>query len=64
MLIEEFMEPLSVAQGKLAEAMGVSRWTINEICNNKRSCYGGHSVDALQSFWQYTGFPAEPAAQE
>jgi len=37
MLIEEFMEPLAVTQGQLAEAMGVSRRTINEICNNKRS---------------------------
>ena len=37
MLIKEFMEPLAVNQGQLAEAMGVSRRTINEICNNKRS---------------------------
>jgi addiction module HigA family antidote len=37
MLIEEFMAPLAVTQGQLAKAMGVSRRTINEICNNKRS---------------------------
>ena len=37
MLIEEFMEPLAITQGQLAKAMGVSRRTINEICNNKRS---------------------------
>ena len=37
LLIEEFMEPLAVTQGQLAKAMGVSRRTINEICNNKRS---------------------------
>ena len=37
MLIEEFMEPLAVTQGRLAKAMGVSRRMINEICNNKRS---------------------------
>ena len=36
MLIEEFMEPLAVTQGLLAKAMGISRRTINEICNNKR----------------------------
>ncbi len=37
MLIEEFMEPLAVTQGQLAKAMGVSRRTVNELCNNKRS---------------------------
>ena len=37
MLVKEFMEPLAVTQGQLAEAMGVSRRMINEICNNKRS---------------------------
>jgi len=37
MLIKEFMEPLADTQGQLAKAMGVSRRTINEICNNKRS---------------------------
>src|SRR5210317_8129 len=37
MLFEEFMEPLAVTQEQLAKAMGVSRRTINEICNNKRS---------------------------
>ena len=37
MLTEEFMAPLSVTQGQLAKAMGVSRRMINEICNNKRA---------------------------
>lgn len=37
MLVEEFMKPLNITQGKLAEAMGVSRKTINELCNNRRS---------------------------
>jgi addiction module HigA family antidote len=37
MLIEEFMEPLAVTQGRLATAMGASRRMIKEICNNKRS---------------------------
>jgi len=35
-LQEEFLSPLQITQGKLAEAMGVSRRAINEICNNKR----------------------------
>jgi addiction module HigA family antidote len=33
-LIEEFMEPLKITQVELANAMGVSRKTVNELCNN------------------------------
>jgi len=36
-LVEEFLTPMQVTQGQLAEAMGISRRTVNEICNNKRS---------------------------
>ncbi len=37
MLVEEFMEPLNITQGILAQAMGVSRRTVNELCTNKRA---------------------------
>ena len=37
MLVEEFLEPLDITQSQLAEAMGVSRRTANELCTNKRS---------------------------
>ena len=37
MLTEEFLEPLGITQGQLAEAMGVSRKTVNELCTGKRS---------------------------
>ena len=37
MLTEEYLVPLSITQGKLAEAMGVSRKTVNELCTNRRS---------------------------
>ena len=36
-LIEEFMEPMGLTQGALAEAMGVQRKHINELCNERRS---------------------------
>jgi addiction module HigA family antidote len=36
MLIEEFMEPLGLTQGALAEAMGVQRKHANELCNDRR----------------------------
>lgn len=37
MLREEFMEPLHLTQGQLAEAMGVQRKHINELCTGRRA---------------------------
>ena len=37
MLIEEFMEPMNLTQIALAEAMGVQRKHVNELCNDRRS---------------------------
>lgn len=36
-LTEEFMEPLGLTQSALAEAMGVPRKHVNELCNNRRT---------------------------
>src|SRR5580692_8048129 len=36
-LIEEFMQPMGLTQGALAEAMGVSRKHVNELCNDRRA---------------------------
>ena len=36
-LIEEFMEPMGLTQGALAEAMGVQRKHVNELCNGRRT---------------------------
>jgi antitoxin HigA-1 len=36
-LIEEFMQPLRLTQGALAEAMGVQRKHVNELCKNRRN---------------------------
>jgi antitoxin HigA-1 len=36
-LIEEFMRPLGLTQSALAEAMGVQRKHVNELCNNHRN---------------------------
>jgi addiction module HigA family antidote len=35
-LVEEFLLPLKITQGQLAVALGISRRTVNELCNNKR----------------------------
>ncbi len=36
-LTEEFLEPLNLTQSALAEAMGVPRKHVNELCNDRRS---------------------------
>src|SRR5207237_7447575 len=36
-LVDEFMEPLGLTQGRLAEAMGVPRKHITELCNGRRA---------------------------
>jgi addiction module HigA family antidote len=36
-LVEEFMKPVGLTQGKLAEAMGVPRKHVNELCYDRRS---------------------------
>ena len=35
-LAEEFMKPMGLTQSALAEAMGVQRKHVNELCNNRR----------------------------
>ena len=37
MITEEFLVPMGLTQGQLAEAMGVSRKTVNELCTNRRA---------------------------
>src|SRR5437588_12276501 len=36
-LVEEFMAPMGLTQAALAEAMGVPRKHVNELCNNRRA---------------------------
>jgi addiction module HigA family antidote len=36
-LVEEFLEPMELTQGALAEAMGVPRKHVNELCNDRRT---------------------------
>ena len=36
-LIEEFMQPLRLTQSALADAMGVQRKHVNELCNDRRN---------------------------
>src|SRR6202045_777224 len=36
-LVQEFMEPMGLTQAALAEAMGVQRKHVNELCNDRRA---------------------------
>jgi len=36
-LVEEFMQPMELTQAALAEAMGVQRKHVNELCNDRRT---------------------------
>ena len=36
-LMEEFMEPLGLSQAALAEAMGMQRKHVNELCKDRRN---------------------------
>ncbi len=36
-LIEEFMQPMGLTHGALAEAMGVQRKHVNELCTGRRN---------------------------
>ncbi|HUX27417.1 MAG TPA: HigA family addiction module antitoxin [Terracidiphilus sp.] len=37
MLVEEFLTPLGLTQGALAQAMGAPRKLVNELCNDRRA---------------------------
>ena len=36
-LVEEFLTPMGLTQGQLAEAMAVPRKHVNELCNDRRA---------------------------
>ena len=36
-LVEEFMRPMGLTQAALADAMGVQRKHVNELCNGRRA---------------------------
>ena len=36
-LVEEFLQPMKLTQAALAEAMGVQRKHVNQLCNDRRS---------------------------
>lgn len=56
MITEEFLVPLGLTQGKLADAMGVSRKTVNELCTNRRSITADTALMLATVFGNTAGF--------
>jgi addiction module HigA family antidote len=56
-LREDYIEPLNLTQGVLAEALDVDRTTINEIVNNRRAITPemalrlGHAFSTTPEYW-------------
>src|SRR5437660_1455849 len=43
-LVEEFMQPMGLTQAALAEAMGVQRKHVNELCKDRRTVTAATAV--------------------
>src|SRR5438477_7440532 len=54
-LVEEFMQPMGLTQAALAEAMGVQRKHVNELCNDRRTVTAATALILARvfgnSFW-------------
>lgn len=49
-LTEEFMQPMGLTQGALAEAMGVARKHVNELCNDRRTVTASTAIILARVF--------------
>ena len=49
-LVEEFLKPMGLTQGALAEAMGVQRKHVNELCNDRRNVTAATALILAQVF--------------
>src|SRR6266478_5636841 len=49
-LVEEFMQPMGLTQAALAEAMGVQRKHVNELCNNRRNVTAATALILVRVF--------------
>ena len=55
-LVEEFMEPMDLTQAALAEAMGVQRKHVNELCNDRRNVTAATALILARVFGNSPGF--------
>ena len=63
-LIEEFMQPMGLTQAALAEAMGVQRKHVNELCNNRRNVTAATALILARVFGNSSGLLAQRAAAQ
>jgi antitoxin HigA-1 len=56
MLKEEFLKPMNITQNQLADAMGVGRKTVNELCNNRRTITADSALMLAKVFGNSAGF--------
>ena len=49
-LVDEFIAPLGLTQGRLAEAMGVPRKHVNELCNGRRDITADTALMLARAF--------------
>ena len=62
-LTEEFMQPLALTQGALAEAMGVQRKHVNELCNDRRKVTAATALILARVFGNSPDFWLNAEAQ-
>jgi addiction module HigA family antidote len=55
-LVEEFMTPMGLTQAALAEAMGVPRKHVNELCNDLRSVTAPTALILARAFGNSADF--------
>jgi len=60
-LSEEFMEPMGLTQGALADGMGVQRKHVNELCNDRRKRDRSDRAHSCPRVRQQPGLLAECA---
>lgn len=56
MLTEEFLIPMGLTQGALAQAMGVPRKLVNELCNDRRAVTADTALILARVFGNSTEF--------
>ena len=55
-LVEEFIKPFGLTQGDLAEAMGVPRKHVNELCKNRRAITADTALMLARAFGNSADF--------
>ena len=62
MLLADFIEPMGLSQNRLAQAIGVPSWLINEIVRGKRSITADTDLRLARYFGLSEGFWLEVQA--